>query len=242
MQAGERLKSFRNRYKITVRQVESASARIAAAKGDKRFRISNSWLAQLENSSAEPGICKLFSLSAIYNIAFCDLVQLYDVDIAEIEKYRTVAEPSKTQLLEEQMLHPDSILKPEGDKTSLVRDEEAVAPPLKNAMRTSARNVCYGYIGMSDLTMYPLIRPGSYVCIDATQTKLQPGGWRNEYERPIYFVEMRGGFVCSWCEVDAGHLLIIPHHSSPQNIRRLAYPREAEIVGRVTSFNTRCVE
>ena len=241
MQAGERLKSFRNRYKITVRQVESASQRIASAKGDKRFRISNSWLAQLENSSAEPGICKLFSLSAIYNIPFSDLVQLYDVDIDEIEKYRTVAEPNKTQLLEEQMLRLDSILKGERDKTSLIRDEEA-APPLENVLRTPARNVCYGYIGMSDLTMYPLIRPGSYVCIDPTQTKLQPGGWRNEYERPIYFIEMRGGFACSWCEVDAGHLLIIPHHSSPQTIRRLAYPREAEIVGRVTSFNTRCVE
>jgi transcriptional regulator with XRE-family HTH domain len=240
MHAGERLKSFRNRSKITVRQVESASERIAAAKGDKRFRISNSWLVQLENSSAEPGICKLFSLSAIYNIAFCDLVQLYDVDIDEIEKYRTVAEPNKTQLFEEQMSYPGSILKSDGNKTSLVRDEEAVAPGL--VARTPAGNVCYGYIGTSDLTMYPLIRPGSYVCIDAAQTKLQPGGWRNEYERPIYFVEMRGGFACSWCEVDAGHLLIIPHHSSPQTIRRLAYPREAEIVGRVTSFNTRCVE
>ena len=138
MHAGERLKSFRNRYKITVRQVESASERIAAAKGDKRFRISNSWLVQLENSSAEPGICKLFSLSAIYNIAFCDLVQLYDVDIDEIEKYRTVAEPNKTQLFEEQMSYPGSILKSDGNKTSLVRDEEAVAPGLVARGRPSS--------------------------------------------------------------------------------------------------------
>jgi len=237
MHAGETLKSFRNRHKITVRQVESASERIAEAKRDKRFRISNSWLAQLENSSAEPGICKLFSLSVIYNTPFCDLVRLYDVDISEIEKYRTIAEPEKTQLLEKQMVDVSGTLKLETDKTALVRNAAVNHPE-----QTPAADGCYGYIGMSDLTMYPLIRPGSYVCIDTTQTKLQSGGWRNEYERPIYFVEMRGGFACSWCEVDAGHLLIIPHHSSPQTIRRLAYPREAEIVGRVTSFNTRCVE
>src|SRR5262245_32429644 len=151
MHAGETLKSFRNRHKITVRQVESASERIAEAKGNKRFRISNSWLAQLENSSAEPGICKLFSLSVIYNKPFCDLVRLYDVDIGEIEKYRTIAEPEKTQLLEKQMRDVSATLKLETDKTALVQ--------------TTAVDGCFGYIGMSDLTMYPLIRPGSYVCI-----------------------------------------------------------------------------
>jgi transcriptional regulator with XRE-family HTH domain len=241
MHAGKTLRSFRNKYNITVRQVESASERIAEAKGDKRFRISNSWLAQLENSSAEPGICKLFSLSTIYNIAFCDLVRLYDVDIDEIERYRTVAEPDKTQLVENQIPDLSSTLKLDIDQTSLVQTDLPVVAALNNRGKTTSQT-CYGYIGMKDLTMYPLIRPGSYVCIDTTQTKLKPIGWRNEYERPIYFVELRGGYACGWCEVHADHLLIIPHHSSPRTIRQLTYPREAEIVGRVTSFNTRCVE
>ncbi|HEY0725621.1 MAG TPA: hypothetical protein VGD41_16800, partial [Pyrinomonadaceae bacterium] len=37
-------------------------------------------------------------------------------------------------------------------------------------------------------------------------------------------------------------LLIIPHHSSPANVRRFTYPREAEIVGRVISYSTPCVD
>ena len=66
MPAGQKLKSLRNKRNITVRDVEHASRRIAEAKGDKRFCISNGWLAQLENGVSEPSICKLFSLSVIY--------------------------------------------------------------------------------------------------------------------------------------------------------------------------------
>jgi hypothetical protein len=42
--------------------------------------------------------------------------------------------------------------------------------------------------------------------------------------------------------LQGNHLLIIPHHSSPKSTRRFAYPREAEIVGRVIGFGTRCVD
>ena len=87
MAAGNKLKTLRNRCNITVRDVEQASRRIADAKGDKRFRISNGWLAQLENGISEPSICKLFSLCATYRATFNDLARLYNVDIEEIDKY-----------------------------------------------------------------------------------------------------------------------------------------------------------
>src|SRR4026207_1084811 len=93
------LKSLRNRRSITVRDVEQASRRIAEAKGDKRFCISNGWLAQLENGVSEPSICKLFSLSVIYHANFLDLVRLYNVDVEDKEKYEPVADPYLTQLI-----------------------------------------------------------------------------------------------------------------------------------------------
>lgn len=98
MAAGSKLKSLRNRCNITVRQVEQASGRIADAKGDKRFRISNGWLAQLENGISEPSICKLFTLSVIYHADFRELARLYNVDIEEIEKYEAIAHPHATQM------------------------------------------------------------------------------------------------------------------------------------------------
>ena len=99
MLAGQELKTLRNRRNITVREVEQASRRIADVKGDKRFCISNGWLAQLENGVSEPSICKLFSLTVIYRTSFLDLVRLYNVDVDDKEKYEPVADPFITQLL-----------------------------------------------------------------------------------------------------------------------------------------------
>jgi hypothetical protein len=90
--------------------------------------------------------------------------------------------------------------------------------------------------------MYPMIRPGALLKIDASQNKLAAIPWRNEYERPIFFIELRDAYACGWCELQANQLLIIPHHSSPSSVRRLLYPREAEIVGRVIEYSTPCID
>jgi len=250
VQGGQKLKEIRNRRNIKVREVEEASQRIAEAKGDKRFSISDTWLTQIENGASEPSICKLFSLSAIYHVKVTDLMRLYGVDADEIKKYETIANPQLTQLLPAEARGDNRTIRfpsdsvPRQYKTSLaprvaeMGRQSPVAPP----QRLDTRRISYGYIGLDDFTMYPLIRPGSFVQIDSRQNRPQPIAWRNEYERPIFFIELRDGYACGWCELQGSHLLIIPHHSSPESTRRFAYPREAEIVGRVIGFGTRCVD
>jgi len=103
------------------------------------------------------------------------------------------------------------------------------------------RKSTYGYIGLEDFTLYPLIRPGSLVQIDAKQRKISSVKWTTEFERPIYFTELRDGYVCSWCEIDRGQLIVIPHPHSHQEVRRFDYPSQAEIVGRVTGVAMRIV-
>lgn len=66
----------------------------------------------------------------------------------------------------------------------------------------------YGYIGLEDYTLYPLIRPGSLVQIDAGQRKISTDKWKTEFDRPICFVELPLGYVCSWCQVDHGQLTL----------------------------------
>src|SRR5262249_11466115 len=78
--------------------------------------------------------------------------------------------------------------------------------------------------------------------IDTSQNKLHANGWHNEYERPIYFIELRQAYACGWCELQGDQLLIIPHHSSPASVRRFTYLREAEIVGLVIGYSTDCVD
>jgi aromatic ring-cleaving dioxygenase len=100
----------------------------------------------------------------------------------------------------------------------------------------------YGYIGLEDYTLFPLIRPGSLVQIDARQRKISAEKWKTEFDRPIHFVELRNGYVCSWCQVDRGQLIVIPHPHSHQDVRRFDYPSQAEIIGRVIGISTRIVE
>ena len=99
----------------------------------------------------------------------------------------------------------------------------------------------YGYIGTKDFTLYPLLRPGSFVQIDNSQTRVERPPWRNEFDRPIYFIELRDKYVCSWCELHGKDLFIIPHPLSGKAVSHYPFPDEAEIVGRVTGIAMRIV-
>jgi len=90
--------------------------------------------------------------------------------------------------------------------------------------------------------MFPIIRPGSIVQIDQNQRKVVQSEWEDEDDRPIYFVELRGEYICSWCEMRDGYLSAVPHPKSKCQVRRFAYPREAKIVGRVVGVTMRLVE
>ncbi len=231
MLAGQELKTLRNRRDITVREVEHASRRIADVKGDKRFCVSNGWLAQLENGVSEPSMWKLFSLSVIYRANFLELLRLYNVDVDDKEKYESIAEPYLTQLIS----HSHTSAEIAHSTTSLA------TTPILEADHNST-HIIYAHLGLADFTMNPMIRPGALLKIDTSQNKLLTNGWHNEYERPIYFIELRQAYACGWCELQSDQLLIIPHHSSSVSVRRFTYPREAEIVGRVVGYNTPCVD
>ena len=181
----------------------------------------------------------------IYHTNFLDLVRLYNVDVDEKEKYEPVADPHLTQLISKQ--HSGN-----GRLVSATLDARLSTEPISELGAMSARqlaggeerapSIIYGHLGSSDLTMYPMIRPGALLKIDTSQNKLSAVAWRNEYERPIFFIELRGGYACGWCELQGNQLLIIPHPSSPASVRSFTYPREAEIVGRVVGYSTHCLD
>ena len=96
MAAGQQLKLLRNQRNITVREVEHASHRIAEAKADRRFQISNGWLAQLENGVSEPSIFKFFTLAATYRVKLWELLRVYGVDVPE-RRRKTETDPIGTR-------------------------------------------------------------------------------------------------------------------------------------------------
>ena len=78
--------------------------------------------------------------------------------------------------------------------------------------------------------------------IDPSQRKISIGKWRSEFERPIYFIELRDGYLCSWCQLEKGKLIAIPHPQSRLAVRHFDFPSQAEVIGRVTGVAMRIFE
>src|SRR5260370_19714218 len=106
--------------------------------------------------------------------------------------------------------------------------------PIEVLRRLDLRHRSYGFIGLDDYSMYPLLRPGSFVQIDPDVRTPQSGTFRTEFDRPIYFLDLRSEYACGWCELLGDKLLVVPHPLSPCKTRVFEYPEEVEIVGRVT--------
>jgi hypothetical protein len=97
----------------------------------------------------------------------------------------------------------------------------------------------YGFIGTDDWFMYPLLQPGTFVMIDEALRRVSNSGWTNEFERPIYFLEHRQGYVCGWCALNEDHLILQPHPASLSSPQVYNYPNEIEVVGQVTGIAMR---
>jgi hypothetical protein len=44
--------------------------------------------------------------------------------------------------------------------------------------------------------MMPPLRPGSIVMVDVSMRRIQGMDWTSEYDRPLFFVEVREGYRC----------------------------------------------
>jgi hypothetical protein len=97
----------------------------------------------------------------------------------------------------------------------------------------------YGCIGLHDRRMEPILRPGSVVLIDSSVRRLQENEWFNEYDRPLYFVELHEGYRCGWFQQEGTQLAMQPHPLSRCMPESWKTPDEAEIVGRVVSVLSR---
>ncbi len=251
MRPGEQLRELRNRLGVTTREVEEFSRSIAEDRQNEEFYISNAWLTQLENKNSVPSIYKLYSLSVIYRTKFNDLLVVFGIDLNATSRYQLALPLQNTHLTSFETPNPEKAITfpVRFDKSFNLETTSLIARmvevwgevPIALIQKLDVRHCQYGYIGMQDYMMYPLLRPGSFVQIDNQPTRMQASEWRTEFDRPIYFVELRDGYACSWCEVRGSQLTLIPHPLSGCTIRQFVYPSEAEIIGQVTGVAMRLV-
>ena len=249
--AGKRLKALRESLGLSTRDVEEKSKLIAEDRHNAEFYISHAWVADIENGGFTPSIHKFYTFSAVYGRSYIEIVSLFGLSMSDLKRYHASLGVPKTHLLESgSNLETEKVslpvqFKPEFqlEKTSLLARvvEKWEEIPVGLLQHLDLRKSMYGYIGLEDYTLFPLIRPGSLVEIDANQRKISTEKWNTEFDRPIYFVELRNGYVCSWCQMDRGQLIVIPHPHSHQDVRRFDHPTQAEIIGRVTGVAMRIV-
>ena len=251
MHPGKNLKELRARLGITVREVAEESQKIAEAQGNPEFFVSNNWLTRLENTDAVPSIHKLFSLSAVYRVKVSDLLPMFGINQSLLEKYQIETPPHHTHIVNlEETDSAKTVNFPvrfdpgfRVEETNLLSRMVQVwgEVPIALIQQLDIRRGRYGYIGLQDFTMYPLLRPGSFVLIDENLRDIRASHWRTEFDRPIYFIELRVGYACCWCETRGDELLLIPHPLSSRGHRRFPL-NEAEIIGQVTAVAMRIVD
>ncbi len=248
---GQYLKAVRERLQIGMREVQDASMVIASEEGNEHFYVSPARLTQIENEESVPSFYKLFSLCSVYGLDLNDVLGRYGVNANRTRAYRTRFLPETTRPTSAEIYgFEDKVLVPvridptfRWETTQLVNRVVAMWGEIPAAflLRSNPRRHTYGYVGMADKTMFPLLRPGSLLMIDPERKRVAQDGWKNEFERPVYFVELRDGYRCAWCQVEGSRLTLIPHPVSNMPVQSFNLTTEAEILGQVVGVAMRLV-
>ncbi|HMK21425.1 MAG TPA: hypothetical protein VK466_03775 [Terriglobales bacterium] len=233
-----------------MRDVENASIAIAARHKSDEYAIPPSRLSDIETKGVVPSIYRLYSLAVIYRRAALEILALYGVDLNMSAEDLSLALPPKSHTLE--TLNAGTLarvpvkLDPSFDPRYTMNIGRVIEQwgvvPLSYLGQFANREYTYGYVGSEDITMYPLLPPGTFVQVDESKTHVAEGGWRSEYERPIYFVETREGYICCWCSVQQEDLVLQSHPLSPVPVRVRKHPQEAEVIGQVVGVAMRLGE
>src|SRR5205807_1300237 len=82
--AGQKLRRLRERLKLTYRDVEQATQKIAQSRGNYEYSIGLSRLADIENRGTLPSLFRLYSLCAVYRIQFEKALSWYGIDVRSL--------------------------------------------------------------------------------------------------------------------------------------------------------------
>jgi hypothetical protein len=241
-EAGLKLKRIRERLRLKYRDVEIASSEIAARRQNDEFVVALSRLADIENKGTMPSMYRLYSLCAIYCLELTEVLSWYGVSSATLPADSVAVRGSRTQLIgfrpEDGEIQAPISLDPGLDLSKTVFLSRLIQKwgklPLMLLNNLDLRNFRYGFIGTDDWSMHPIISPGAVVVIDDTRRKIATSGWTSEFDRPIYFLEHREGYLCGWCTLRDGQLTVQHHAASGWDPVTFAHPADIEVIGQVT--------
>jgi transcriptional regulator with XRE-family HTH domain len=234
---GNKLRESRLKWQLTLREVEERSSSLAQQWENPAFRISASWLDRVEREDRGLSATKLIVLATIYGLTADQMIGLCSAASANSSlQLESVSAPNATLLLTQGPLEdharnwlPDSFLAdPPPDVSALLPSGPGLLP---NYYRR-------GVIGRQDRMLDPMIRAGSIVLIDTQKRAIASRKeWTHEFDRPIYFLITRTGYVSGFCELDkdSDWLTVVPHPLSYETSKRWKFRKEIEVIGTVAA-------
>ena len=236
---GSKLRAARLSWKLTLREVEERSLKLANLWNNAAYRISASWLDRVERENRGLSATKLIVLANVYSLTAEQMLTLCPRAGAPSDPIEEISAPNVTLLTAGPLERRSEFWLP----TRLVTDEPPESTkllPLEEG--TLPDHYRRGIIGLQDRTLEPMVRAGSIVLID-TQKRLIASrrDWNHEFDRPIYFLLTRDGYVSGFCDLDktTDWLTVVPHALSFAHNRRWRYRKEIEVVGTVVAVSTR---
>ena len=232
---GAKLHEVRQKWGLTLREVEGRSVRLAEEWGNPSFRISASWLARVERDDRDLSASKLIVLAVIFSIPADQLLGLYPTGNGNTPHYDRISSPNTTLLLTDELLAEqarswlpeDIISQPVPERTTLLPPEEHLPGHYR-----------YGVLGEQDNPLAPMIRAGSFLFINTQRRAIaHRREWTTEFDRPVYFLLTHTGYICGWCDLDkdAEWLTLVPHSLSYASAFRWKYRKDVEVIGRIAA-------
>jgi len=213
---------------------------IARERGDLSHQVSASWLDRLERNEHKLTVSKLIALAEIYSLPTDQLLRSICAENAPAQVLDQLSSPNLSKLptggIQKCQANRFRLDTPVSDQSP---DETTLLPTENGPFAERYRR---GLIGKLDLSLDPMIPAGSVVKIDTWKRQISSKkAWAHEFQRPIYFLAAREGYVCGWCELDktSKWLTLIPHPLSSVFSRRWKYHEEIESLGRVVAVAIR---
>ncbi len=181
---GRNLRLLRKQLGLTMQDVEAASERIASRYGNNEFLIPPSRLSDIETKENLPSIHRFYSLAVVYRKDVRELMSLYGVDLNGIAKDLAVSIPTKSHffgaLANVSAITMPVRLDPGFDSRRTANFSRMVESwgvvPLSYLEQFATHEYTYGYIGSEDLTMYPILPPGTFLQVDEGRNEVAMGG------------------------------------------------------------------
>src|SRR5215470_15931093 len=178
MLPGLRLRQVREKLGLTYRDVERISYELAARKGRPEFVLHISRLADIENHNVVPSLYKLYTLAVAYHLSPLDLFSWYEIPLEEcFEDGINFPSPLTHKIAAPKSLKVPLRFDPGFDprRTDFLSRMVERWGHFEGVLTNGDGRYCYGFVGLEDRRMVPMLRPGSVVLLGAHIVPLSAG-------------------------------------------------------------------